>query len=200
MTSKCSVHVIAIGVAALFCFVQTASACVCVAPRNPRPPRAADVRAYVTNLFNTYRNVVRVRAIEAVPRDPPRRSGDVIGIVGAAVFKFEVIESWKGDYKVGDRLIARSVGIMSCQSEVRVGDEVLEGFDSIETADFTTSACPELFPKTLRKLENRYLRNQTKRADLKRSSVLVPPQCPMVTITVDIQQSSDTEHTQWTPI
>jgi hypothetical protein len=132
-----------------------ASACVCIAPRSP--PTADEVRAHIDAYFKAYQSVLRVRAIK-----------DVSVARSAPQFQFLVIAPWKGSYKIGDVLVVRSEEML-CDQTVRVGDELLVGFNSIAEANFTMGNCPSKFPQTKRRLEDQYLRMFSRRDKRARS-------------------------------
>lgn len=127
----------------LLALPQLTWACICIPPQ--RPPTEAKVRADIKAYFESYQSVLRVRTVKAVSID------------GSQQFEFQVIGAWKGLYKVGDVLVAPSTDGL-CDSTVRPGDEVLVGFNSVADARFATSACPQRFTQTRRRLEDQYLR------------------------------------------
>lgn len=126
---------------------QVSGACSCITPKKLKSPTASEVRPWIDWYLSRNAHVLRVRATGSAG--------------GSERFEFTVIRSWKGTYKAGDVLIAHSGGPTTCDSIVRVGDEVLVGFNDLAQANFTIDACPEHFPKQRRKLEDRLLRKMS---------------------------------------
>ncbi|MFC4312196.1 hypothetical protein ACFPN2_24150 [Steroidobacter flavus] len=129
-------------VAASLALPPVSNACVC----QPAPKiDPAKVKKSVEWLLTNRTNVLRVRAL--------RRVSDK-----DFSFEFAVIESWKGDYKPGDAIVASSIAFVDCREAVSIGDDLVVSFNELDKANFAKDTCPDRFQERRRELEAEYLK------------------------------------------
>jgi hypothetical protein len=140
--AKTKMNILVALVALVAAAPQLSYGCSCIS--DGKPPNAGEIRSEMGQLLAGSENVLRVRAASK-PADATH------------VLNFVVVSSWKGKYKRGDIVVVRS-GPTICADSVKVGQELLVGFDDIEHANFAPEDCPDDFQKTRRRLEDKYLR------------------------------------------